>query len=168
MSCIHHIPSSVINICPFCFIFTPSSSLSLMFFPQEYFIYLFIFSSTCLLLSPHLLPPSSCMFSRVAPWTAACQALLLMDFCRQDYWSGLPFPSPPWEYFKTNPSNHIISHRYNIYFWSTGKNFLHLNTRFKCLALSLASFVTLSRLNSCSETKFSQRQSEDSDFPSLF
>ena len=25
-------------------------------------------------------------------WTAACQALLSMEFFRQEYWSGLPFP----------------------------------------------------------------------------
>ena len=28
------------------------------------------------------------------PWTAACQASLSMRFPRQEYWSGLPFPSP--------------------------------------------------------------------------
>ena len=28
------------------------------------------------------------------PWTVACQALLSMGFSRQEYWSGLPFPSP--------------------------------------------------------------------------
>ena len=28
----------------------------------------------------------------VTPWTAACQAPLLMGFFRQEYWSGLPFP----------------------------------------------------------------------------
>ena len=28
------------------------------------------------------------------PWTVACQAPLSMGFSRQDYWSGLPFPSP--------------------------------------------------------------------------
>ena len=28
------------------------------------------------------------------PWTVACQALLPMGFPRQEYWSGLPFPSP--------------------------------------------------------------------------
>ena len=27
-------------------------------------------------------------------WTIAHQALLSMGFSRQDYWSGLPFPSP--------------------------------------------------------------------------
>ena len=28
------------------------------------------------------------------PWTVAHQAPLSMGFTRQDYWSGLPFPSP--------------------------------------------------------------------------
>ena len=28
------------------------------------------------------------------PWTSARQAPLSMRFCRQGYWSGLPFPSP--------------------------------------------------------------------------
>ena len=37
----------------------------------------------------------------VAPWTVACQAPLSMGFSWQEYWSGLPFPSPgdlpdPW------------------------------------------------------------------------
>ena len=37
-------------------------------------------------------------FSRVqlcaTLWTAAHQAPLSTGFCRQEYWSGLPFPSP--------------------------------------------------------------------------
>ena len=37
-------------------------------------------------------------FSRVwlfvTPWTVACQAPPPMGFSRQEYWSGLPFPSP--------------------------------------------------------------------------
>ena len=28
------------------------------------------------------------------PWTVAHQAPLSMEFFRQEYWSGLPFPSP--------------------------------------------------------------------------
>ena len=28
------------------------------------------------------------------PWTVACQAPLSMEFSRQEYWSGLPCPSP--------------------------------------------------------------------------
>ena len=30
----------------------------------------------------------------VTPWTVAYQAPLSMEFSRQQYWSGLPFPSP--------------------------------------------------------------------------
>ena len=28
------------------------------------------------------------------PWTVAYEAPQSMEFCRQEYWSGLPFPSP--------------------------------------------------------------------------
>ena len=30
----------------------------------------------------------------VTPWTAACQTPLPMELSRQEYWTGLPFPSP--------------------------------------------------------------------------
>ena len=37
-------------------------------------------------------------YSRVqlfaTPWTVVCQAPLSLGFSRQEYWSGLPFPSP--------------------------------------------------------------------------
>ena len=36
----------------------------------------------------------SCVCLFVTPWTVDCQALLSMGFSRQEYWSGLPFPSP--------------------------------------------------------------------------
>ena len=36
----------------------------------------------------------SCVLLFAAPWTVARQAPLLMEFSRQEYWSGLPFPSP--------------------------------------------------------------------------
>ena len=29
-----------------------------------------------------------------APWTVAHQAPLSMEFSKQEYWSGLPFPTP--------------------------------------------------------------------------
>ena len=34
------------------------------------------------------------MSDSVTPWTVACQAPLSMGFPRQEYWSGLPLPSP--------------------------------------------------------------------------
>ena len=34
------------------------------------------------------------MSDSVSPWTIAHQATLSMEFFRQEYWSGLRFPSP--------------------------------------------------------------------------
>ena len=36
----------------------------------------------------------SCVRLFVTPWTIAYQASPSMGFSRQEYWSGLPFPSP--------------------------------------------------------------------------
>ena len=36
----------------------------------------------------------SCVQLFATPWTVAHQAPLYMRFFRQEYWSGLPFPSP--------------------------------------------------------------------------
>ena len=34
------------------------------------------------------------MSNSATPWTVACQAPLSTGFSRQEYWSGLSFPSP--------------------------------------------------------------------------
>ena len=45
-------------------------------------------------------PSKKCAQSRsrvqlfATPWTVAHEAPLSMEFSRQEYWSGLPFPSP--------------------------------------------------------------------------
>ena len=53
------------------------------------FLYLYII---------YILTYESEVISRVrlfaTPWTVAHQAPLSMEFSRQEYWSGLPFPSP--------------------------------------------------------------------------
>ena len=36
----------------------------------------------------------SVLSDSATPWTAACQVSLSMESSRQEYWSGLPFPSP--------------------------------------------------------------------------
>ena len=36
----------------------------------------------------------SCVWLFAIPWTVVYQASLSMGFSRQEYWSGLPFPSP--------------------------------------------------------------------------
>ena len=38
--------------------------------------------------------PLSCGHSLWPPWTIADKALLSMEFSRQEYWNGLPLPSP--------------------------------------------------------------------------
>ena len=36
----------------------------------------------------------SVVSNSAAPWAVARQAPVSMEFSRQDYWSGLPFPTP--------------------------------------------------------------------------
>ena len=43
---------------------------------------------------PISLHPRAHMLSHVITWTSTRQTPLSMDFSRQEYWSGLPFPSP--------------------------------------------------------------------------
>ena len=37
---------------------------------------------------------ASVMSDSATPWTVAWQAPLSMEFSRQEYWHGLPFPTP--------------------------------------------------------------------------
>ena len=48
---------------------------------------------------PISLHPHAHMLSHVIPRTSACQTPLSMDFSRQEYWSGLLFPSPKYSWF---------------------------------------------------------------------
>ena len=62
-------------------------------------VFPFIACTHHLLHSSHPTPEGClCMFSCVrlfvTPWIVVCQASLSMEFCRQEYWSGLPFPTP--------------------------------------------------------------------------
>ena len=42
-----------------------------------------------------VIPLCVCLVQLLAtPWTAACQVPLSVEFSRQEYWSGLPFPNP--------------------------------------------------------------------------
>ena len=58
----------------------------------RYFFFFLVLPLYCY--QPISLHPRAHMLSHVIPWTAARQAPLSMDFSRQEYWSGLPFPSP--------------------------------------------------------------------------
>ena len=61
----------------------------------------------------------SCVPLFATPWTGACQAPLSMEFSRQEYWSGLPFP-PPGDL--TQGSNlwllHLLHCREILYRWA--------------------------------------------------
>ena len=48
----------------------------------------------------------SCVKPFPIPRTVACQSLLSMGFCRQEYWSGLPC-SPPWDLSHPETESHI-------------------------------------------------------------
>ena len=50
----------------------------------------------CVVYSSFILESESCsvMSDSLPPWTVARKAPLSMEFSRQEYWSGLPFPSP--------------------------------------------------------------------------
>ena len=78
------------------------------------------------------------------PWTVALQAPLSMGFSRQEYWSGLPFPSPNWGHrvkFKKKSLNKTGSwlfgknqlfHRLALWTWTTcvcASLFLFFNKR---------------------------------------
>ena len=56
--------------------------------------YLFFLVLPVYCYQPISLHPHAYMLSHVTPWTAARQTPLSMDFSRQEYWCGLPFPSP--------------------------------------------------------------------------
>ena len=61
---------------------------------QTHISFFFFFVLPVYCYQPITLHAHAHMLSHVTPWTAACQAPLSMDFSRQEYWSGLPFPSP--------------------------------------------------------------------------
>ena len=59
----------------------------------------------------------------VTPWTAAHQAPPSMGFSRQEYWSGLPLPSPIWNTTRCNyPSGQTHNSRLARKIYTTEEN----------------------------------------------
>ena len=60
----------------------------------------------------------SCVWPSATPWTAAYQAPPSMGFSRQEYWSGVPLPSPAtvWlvakNWTQLNTHAHIFAHHF--------------------------------------------------------
>ena len=62
---------------------------------EKYPLGLFLVLKAILLVKDHVFCVVFTNCSVVSLWTIACQAPLSMEFSRQEYWSGLPFPPPP-------------------------------------------------------------------------
>ena len=82
-----------------------------------------------------------CVLSHVwlfaTPWTVACQAPLSVEFSRQKYWSGSPFPSPgdllrPRDWMKL----HLLHCRQSLYLLS------HLGRHLKIPDFRSQHFIT--------------------------
>ena len=106
---------------------------------------------TFLLLTPRKLT-YLCMLSHfsgvqlfVTPWTVALQASLSMEFSRQEYWSGLPFPSPG---DLLNPGTELrLPHcRQILYHWATRQALrqLSIHTQKKNIGPEITVFTKVS------------------------
>ena len=62
-----------------------TGALGIFFFNDSIFLFYFLIIYAQLL---------SCVQLFATLWTVVCQAPLSMRFSRQEYWSGLPFPTP--------------------------------------------------------------------------
>ena len=52
------------------------------------------------------------------PWTTACEAPLSVEFSRQEYWSGLPFPPPEnLPDLEIEPASPALTSRFLIFFF---------------------------------------------------
>ena len=60
----------------------------------QFGLYLISFNHLLYHLLLLLLTHFSCVWLCAVPWTAACQALLTIEFSMQEYWSELPCPFP--------------------------------------------------------------------------
>ena len=72
----------------------------------------------------------------VTPWTVACQALLSMEFPRQEYWSGLSFPSSG---YLPNPGMEPTSPVLQADFLPLSQEGSHTETMCVCVSRSVMS-----------------------------
>ena len=80
-----------------CFTFSISYSmlpLHLVYVFQFLHLFFIFFGVLSQALMKHSRKPFVYIYIFTTPWTAAYQAPPFMGFSRQEYWSGLPFPSP--------------------------------------------------------------------------
>ena len=58
------------------------------------------------------------------PWAVARQAPLSMGFSRQEYWSGLPFPSPIYIYIGAQRGFYIYIYIFFLYIYGHRGGFI--------------------------------------------
>ena len=75
----------------------PSNRTQVSHIAGSFFFFFLVLPVYCY--QPISVHPRAHMLSHVIPWTSVCQIPLSMDFSRQEYWSGLPFPSPAGGFF---------------------------------------------------------------------
>ena len=63
----------------------------------------------------------SCVWLLATPWTAAYQAPPSMGFSRQEYWSGVPLPSPTGVLVSINVSDAFIPLAQRYFHWEVLK-----------------------------------------------
>ena len=61
---------------------------------KKFLLFKNINKASCIFLLSGSVVPNSLPPHGLYPWTAACQAPLCTGFSWQEYWSGLPFPTP--------------------------------------------------------------------------
>ena len=76
-------PTSLVNSCRLLFLKYPLT-----------FCHIWLFSLPLPISSLHICHVLSCVWHFETPWTVVHQAPLSIEFSRQEYWSGLPFPPP--------------------------------------------------------------------------
>ena len=91
----------------------------------------------------------SCSRLFATPWTVACQAALSMEFSKQEYWSGLPFPplgdlpNPGIE-----PESPALLHwQQTLYCWVTGKSARQIHSKEKWWFLPFREFHKVIEMN---------------------
>ena len=79
----------------------------------------------------------------VTQWTVACQAPLSMGFSRQEYWSGLPFPTPEEHILKQGVGEHSKGFQTKVLLWERDV----LETSLRCLLpfSGMSTLQTMSR-----------------------
>ena len=70
-------------------------------------------------------------FSRVrlfaTPWTVARQAPLSMEFSRQEYWSGLPFPTPSLPLEALFFTEMLVQHFFFLFLFENSQNLVMID-----------------------------------------